>query len=653
MNKSNKWIKTLTATSMMSVFIISSMIPTVVQGSQLSSKKEEVVYVNLDSNGDLKGTYVVNIFNDSDIVDFGNYSEVRNMNTNDKIKYDSGVVNIKNSKDKLYYEGVIENAEIPWDIDITYKMDGKKYSAKEIAGHSGKLTMEIKISENQKAREGFFENYAVQATVQLSEKKCKNIKSDDATMANVGELKQLTYTIMPGNEKDINITADVKDFEFGNIAINGVKLNLGINKDSIDTSNLTSEIGKLQSAVKEVDNGANNLNDGAESLESGTVKLDEGIETINKALKTLNGKSSSLNDGSTEVKNALKTIETSLNKVNASSEEFVKLRAASTEIKEGISKLVNGLSAVDNSINDYYNGLSSAGLKDTNEFVNNHNKAIEALAITNTEREIYEAYVSNGINGVQVKLSTLAASGDKESIELLKKYTSGDTNAIVDYITSAGKRISLETLLKADISYIQGSSKLINGIDSVLDKKNGELMKGALTLKENYEIFDKSIEELVTSLSNLMVNINELKNGITLLNENYSTLHSGTKDYTDAVDSITTGYQSISSGASELVKGTSQLHSGTKTMVSGTGQFVEETSGLQSNVDNEIDSMLKNFTGSDSEIKSFVSDKNKNVNSVQFVIQADGVKKESIKIEEDKKTEKLNIWQKFLNLFKL
>lgn len=173
MNKSNKWIKTLTATSMMSVFIISSMIPTVVQGSQLSSKKEEVVYVNLDSNGDLKGTYVVNIFNDSDIVDFGNYSEVRNMNTNDKIKYDSGVVNIKNSKDKLYYEGVIENAEIPWDIDITYKMDGKKYSAKEIAGHSGKLTMEIKISENQKAREGFFENYAVQATVQLSEKNAK------------------------------------------------------------------------------------------------------------------------------------------------------------------------------------------------------------------------------------------------------------------------------------------------------------------------------------------------------------------------------------------------------------------------------------------------------------------------------------------------
>lgn len=33
-----------------------------------------------------------------------------------------------------------------------------------------------------------------------------------------------------------------------------------------------------------------------------------------------------------------------------------------------------------------------------------------------------------------------------------------------------------------------------------------------------------------------------------------------------------------------------------------------------------LETMLKNFTGSDSEIKSFVCDKNTNVNSVQFVI---------------------------------
>ena len=46
MNKNCKWLKRVTATSMMSVFIISSMIPTVVQGSPISTAKEEVVYVN-------------------------------------------------------------------------------------------------------------------------------------------------------------------------------------------------------------------------------------------------------------------------------------------------------------------------------------------------------------------------------------------------------------------------------------------------------------------------------------------------------------------------------------------------------------------------------------------------------------------------------
>lgn len=226
----NKVVKRTAAGVVTSLFVISNILPTVVQAASIASNKEEVVYVNLNSDGDLLGTYVVNIFNDNDITDYGNYIEVRNMNTNDEINYDSGVIKIKNSKDKLYYEGIMENAEIPWNINITYKMDGKEYSAEEIAGMSGKLTIEINITENTKAKEGFFESYALQSTVKLDTNICKNIVSEGATVANAGDLKQLTYTVMPGNEKDIKISADVTDFEMDGIDINGIKLNLGISR---------------------------------------------------------------------------------------------------------------------------------------------------------------------------------------------------------------------------------------------------------------------------------------------------------------------------------------------------------------------------------------------------------------------------------------
>lgn len=652
--KDQKGIKRKATGIMASLFVLSTILPTVVQASTLASEKEEVVYVNLNSNGDLIGTYVVNIFDDSEITDYGDYKEVKNMNTNDQINYDSGVITIKNSKDKLYYQGIIDKAEIPWNIEIAYKMDGKEYSAEEIAGMSGKLTIEVNITENEAAKDGFFENYALQAAVKLDTNICKNISSEGATVANVGDLKQLTYTIMPGNEKHITILADVTDFEMESIDINGIKLNLGIDKDRIDTSELSDKITELTDAVNKLDNGANDLNDGAGDLSNGAQKLNDGINKINEALNSLNGKSSELTTGSSELKSALITIQNALKEVNMSSEELSKLSKYSIEIKSGIEGLVSGLKTIDGSIDNYYNALSSSGLTDINGFINNHNNAIEALGITDAQRVLYNSYLSTGIKGVQGTLGELVAAGNVEAVELYKKYSEGDTNAIVNYVTTAGKLISVETLLKADISYIQGSQSLISGIDNALDSENGQLMIGANALQKNYEIFDNSIQSLVASLSNLITNMDALNKGINIIVENYSTLDFGINEYTNAVNAITVGYSDICKGALDLVNGTYALYDGTKTMVDGTGEFSKETSGLQDNMDEEISSMIDEFTGSDSETISFVSEKNTNVDSVQFVIKASGVKKvEEIKVEEIKVEENLNMWQKFLKLFNL
>ena len=71
----------------------------------------------------------------------------------------------------------------------------------------------------------------MQASLSLDTDKCKNIVAGDATIANVGSDKQLTYTILPGKGADIEITADVTDFELGGISINGIPLNLNIEVD--------------------------------------------------------------------------------------------------------------------------------------------------------------------------------------------------------------------------------------------------------------------------------------------------------------------------------------------------------------------------------------------------------------------------------------
>lgn len=619
-----------------------------------SSEKEEVIYANLTSSGDIEKIYAVNIFEDKDIVDYGVYETVKNMNTMDKINYSNGKITIQNSEDKLYYQGIMkQNTEMPWTIKVRYKLDGIEYAPSELAGKSGKLEISISIKENKKCKKNFFENYALQTVVQLDTNLCENIKSDEATMANVGGLKQLTYTILPGNEKDIKITSDVTDFEMSEIQVNGINLNLGLDKDSIDTSSLTGELDKLKDAVNDLDDGANELNDGAKKLDDGAVTLTDGIKTIQDGLDQLNSKSSSLTSGSSDVLSALKTIQSSLNNVSTSSKDLKQLSSASTSIKSGIDSLVKGLKTVDSSIDTYNSSLKKAGLNSASELAQKNKQALSALGITNTQRKLYSAYTSGGSQAVSAELAKLAQAGDSEAVALYKQVSEGNTDAVTQYVQAAGKLISVETLLKADASYIEGSSKLINGIDAQMSTSSGQttLMSGAVSLQTNYKKFDASIQDLVSSLNNLMANMTQLKNGINKLTDNYATLDSGIKEYTSAVNKITNGYSKVYEGALDLVSGTHSLYKGTTELTDGTGEFKGETSDLDSKVDDEVDSMIDNFAGGDFEVESFVSDKNTDVDSVQFVIKTEAIKKEEVKVEEEK-TEELNFWQKLLNLFR-
>lgn len=619
-----------------------------------SSEKEEVIYANLTSSGDIEKIYAVNIFEDKDIVDYGVYETVKNMNTMDKINYSNGKITIQNSEDKLYYQGVMkQNTQMPWTIKVRYKLDGVEYAPSELAGKSGKLEISISIKENKNCKKNFFENYALQTVVQLDTNLCENIKSDEATMANVGGLKQLTYTILPGNEKDIKITTDVTDFEMSEIQVNGINLNLGLDKDSIDTSSLTGELDKLKDAVNDLDDGANELNDGAKKLDDGAVTLTDGIKTIQEGLDQLNSKSSSLTSGSSEVLSALKTIQSSLNNVSTSSKDLKQLSSASTSIKSGIDSLVNGLKTVDSSIDTYNSSLKKAGLNSASELAQKNKQAISALGITSTQRKLYSAYTSGGSQVVSTELAKLAQAGDSEAVALYKQVSAGNTDAVTQYVQAAGKLISVETLLKADASYIEGSSKLINGIDAQMSTSSGQttLMSGAVSLQTNYKKFDASIQDLVSSLNNLMANMTQLKSGINKLTDNYATLDSGIKEYTSAVNKITNGYSKVYEGALDLVSGTHSLYKGTTELTDGTGEFKGETSDLDSKVDDEVDSMIDNFAGGDFEVESFVSDKNTDVDSVQFVIKTEAIKKEEVKVEEEK-TEELNFWQKLLNLFR-
>ena len=608
-NKNKKIMAALLAGTM----IVTSVTPAMAEA--VPSSKEEVVYVNLTSGGSVKEMYAVNIFDDKNITDYGDYLSVELLNTTDNINQNGDEITFSSSADRVYYKGKMKSTIMPWNISIKYCVDGKEYAPKEAAGKSGKMEIYFKVSKNEAYDGSFYDAYALQASFILDTEIAKNITAADATLANVGNKKQLTYTILPGEGIDTVITADVTDFEMDAVSINGIPLNMNI---QVKDEELMNKVDELLGGIEDIDNGADELNSGVnrlsdatrDDLQPGVNQLNDGMKDLNDGvlkiqdgLDELNSKSYELTSGSAQVLSALNTINSQLN---------------SQEQKDRISQLVSG----------------SAGIKD---------------GITNLTGKIGELQA-----GVSYKkfMEVLAGNGLSDEISQLEL----SNTRIADGLGSSNPD-AVRTILENN-QVIEGLKSVINQYLTTVNTNITALYQGAQSINTEYAKLDAGIRSLAVS-------VQQLADGVNQLLSEYGKLDKGVNEYTEGVAKVIAGYSQIVTGTSDLLSGSGELRDGTAELVNsiaelydgtsqlkdGTGEMRDETDGMDTQITDKIDEMVNGITGGNYELVSFVSEKNTNVKAVQFVIQT-----VSVQIKEaDEATpvveEKLNFWQKVLKLF--
>ena len=609
-NKNKKIMAALLAGTM----IVTSVTPAMAEA--VPSSKEEVVYVNLTSGGSVKEMYAVNIFDDKNITDYGDYLSVELLNTTDNINQNGDEITFSSSADRVYYKGKMKSTIMPWNISIKYYVDGKEYAPKEAAGKSGKMEIYFKVSKNEAYDGSFYDAYALQASFILDTEIAKNITAADATLANVGNKKQLTYTILPGEGIDTVITADVTDFEMDAVSINGIPLNMNI---QVKDEELMNKVDELLGGIEDIDNGADELNSGVnrlsdatrDDLQPGVNQLNDGMKDLNDGvlkiqdgLDELNSKSYELTSGSAQVLSALNTINSQLN---------------SQEQKDSISQLVSG----------------SAGIKD---------------GITNLTGKLGE--LQAGVSYAKF-MDVLAAEGlSDEAISQLEL-----SNTQIAGMLESSNPVVAGTILKNN-QIIEGLKSGINQYLTTVNTNITALYQGAQSLNTEYAKLDAGIRSLAVS-------VQQLADGVNQLVSEYGKLDKGVNEYTEGVAKVIAGYSQIVTGTSDLLSGSGELRDGTAELVNsiaelydgtsqlkdGTGEMRDETDGMDTQITDKIDEMVNGITGGNYELVSFVSEKNTNVKAVQFVIQT-----ESVQIKEaDEATpvveEKLNFWQKVLKLF--
>lgn len=463
-----KHIKKMIA-AMLATLLVICALPCSALAATENTPKEEVVYINLNTDGSVKEIVVVNIFDldaEGQIIDYGKYESLQNMTTTDKIHYENDIVTIGTGAGRLYYEGKLSSNVMPWNISLRYFLDGKEYSGSEIAGKSGNLRISMEITENPNHTGNFFEGYALQASLTLDTSKCRNITAEGATVANVGGNKQLTYTILPNKGSEVEITAQVTDFEMDPIAINGVKLNLSI---EIDDSKLKEKIDEITNAVGEVDNGAEDLNDGAKELYDGTTKLKE------KGSELQNGVAA-LSKGTSELASGLDTLTTN----NQS--------------------LVNGA----------YAGFR--GLCITSETILNARLSEYGLKTVSLTPETYSQVLGDllsmfGYKEASTQSEVQTASILDEAIaSLVELKTNLDNykafyNGIVSYTSGVSDAASGANTLKTNMNTLNTNVGTLNNAFQELNDGAKELYDGTSSLKEGTNEFANETDDIEAKVS--------------------------------------------------------------------------------------------------------------------------------------------------------
>lgn len=614
------------------------------KGTQYS--KEEVVYASLASDGNVNEIYVVNAFNlpkPGEITDYGTYSLLENLTDTKALAYENGRVTAQAQKGRFYYQGNMESKDLPWQIQVKYTLDGKVVSAQQLADAKGKVGIELLTSQNKKADPVFYEKYMLQVTVTLDTGVCENIEAQDATVANAGSDKQITFTVMPKKDARLKVSADVDGFYMKGISIAAVPFSAGA--DMLDVGQidqLTDGLNQLSTGISQLNGGAQQLKGGADALQSGTKELKNGVSEFQSGINQLKEGADSISGGAGLLSSGSCEFQSGLNQAAAISDDLVygsdQINQALALLKAGTADLGNldlaQLAALPDALTALADGLE--GMQ--GGFAQIFGVLDETLAANPIQDLTEEEYA---------QLTLIMETAPPETQAVLGKMMSNYQAAMTFMGTYQAVRSDVDDLIKnlgVMVENIRGMEAQLETLKSVDPDGLKNLAGGISALADQYAGFHEGLSEYMEGIKGLSGGYEEINSGIQGLYEGTTSLAGGISQSADGAAGLLGGADSLNGGAGELSEGVSQL-------ADGIGTLNKETQKMPEEIKTKIDEMLEEYTNSDFTPISFVSSKNQNVESVQFVFSTEEIKKAEVKTEKKTKETKEGVWEKLKGLF--
>ena len=589
-----------TAAAGCAVVLAGSMIPTTAFAQSTSSsdygaaEKTEVVYVKASDSGKQTGVYVVNQFQSdtaTEVHDAGTYTSTKNLTDEQELNA-SGTSTIKMGANQTYlYQGNLDaSTETPWNVTITYKLDGKTVKASELAGKSGDVEMTLSVKPNDSCKNSYADNYLLQISSSFDNDLAWDIDAEDATSAQATGSTQVSYMLLPGKSAEYTVKAHVSDFEFDGWQLVGVPLSIALDIDDNEFGSSTEDLDKLEDAGKE-------LNDGAQELASGSATLANSSKTLASSTGTLASSTTTLADSAKSLAAGGATIGDGLNALSANGSSLI---SGVTQLQDGIlgqsAQLGSAAGQVD--VASAQAAYSQAAQSYTAAF---------AGAFAQAFMSAYQQYVAAGASPEEAQQRAQAGAAQVASQATASEYASLE-QALTELVTAQATKSGYESASTALAQVAPNCDPLKDGITSYVAAAS------------------------------------QLAHGATEWNAGASQLASGASE-------LSGGAGKLASGANQLSSGAGTFANGAGTLAGGTQELQDQTTGISGKMIDAVRDKLTEYLNPSFTLHDFVNDSTEGIENVQFVYKADAIEIPDDDEEEAEPEDNRTFFEKLLVLF--
>lgn len=575
--------------------------------NEVEAGKEETVYVLASADGTINKVIVSDWLKNPKNLDL--LEDVSELDNIENVKgYESYKINPDNMKiweadgNDIYYQGTT-NKELPVDVRISYKLDGKAVSAAELAGKSGRVTIRFDYKNNESQtvmidgkKETIYVPFVMITGMIVDDSQFSNITVSNGKIINDGDRSIVMAFALPGLQESLSlseeklelpdyveITADVKDFSMATtitLATNDVFNSL--NLDDISTlEDLQTSLDTLSSSSLALVDGSSALYDGIELLISKSQTLVSGVNDLHTGAGAVNTGAAQISAGATTLSTGVQALDAGIIQLN---QGLATLNGSSQDLRDGAAQVFESLLAMADS------QLAAAGLSVPKLTIENYKETLNGvLGSLNSDAVYSMAYntaLSQVTETVNASRPTIRAEVEKavraQVLQgVLDSQGLGMTVADYEAAVSAGSiDDATKTAIDGAVDATVAGTDMQAVIDSNTEAKvqsliNDNMNSADVTTKINAAVAEAqsgagSIQALIAQLDSYKT----FYDGVVAYTQGVDTAYSGSNQLVSGSAELNAGAQNLSSGASTLTAGTNTLYSGMETLKNGTAALV-------------------------------------------------------------------------------